>query len=574
MAGYIPQEFIQTLLARTDIVEIIQEVVPLKRKGMNFSTCCPFHDEKTPSFIVKQDKQFYHCFGCGANGTAISFLMQYSRMDFIEAVEKLAQLAGLQIPYGSNGTKDSPALHKKLIQVMETAANFFHENLYETSISIEYLKRRGIKKKIAKRFKIGYAPPGYDNIKSLFKKDYDEELLSRAGLLTAKDNRHYARFRNRLIFPIRNPRGQTIAFGGRVLADSEQPKYLNSPETPIFRKRRTLYGVHELRHVKKLEHILVVEGYMDTVALAQHGIENVAATLGTAITSEHARQLLRTCNVLKFCFDGDAAGYKAAIDAMQQVLPVFKDGYDIRFTLLPEGEDPDSLITKQGREAFEALTQKAIPLSNFLFRHLTKDSDLTSPEGRASFGAHARPMLAKVPNGTFRDLLIEDLAMRSGLSTEHLKFAPNTIPTLHKALSHRLKRRYSATRVSAALLTGNPELVHKALPGDKIRQLSQPDSLILADLIDAIRTHQVTTTAALLELYRDHKYQSIISELATWPPPPKDHIEFEHCMEHLEKSLDKQREELLIEKAGRGELAADEKAELQTLQKANKAMQK
>lgn len=570
MAQRIPQEFIQNLLAHSDIVETIQAFVPLQKKGVNFSACCPFHDEKTPSFSVSPNKQFYHCFGCGANGNAISFLMQHARMDFIEAVEKLALQAGVRIPYQDSGTNIMSVQRKRLLQTLETAATLFQSKLHTVNIAKKYLHKRGINQETAERFKLGYAPPGYDSMQSLFGKDYDKKLLLDAGLLKEKDGQCYAQFRNRLMFPIRNPRGQTIAFGGRTLTGEKQPKYLNSPETPVFQKRRALYGIHELRRAKKLESVLVVEGYMDAITLVQNGIENVTATLGTAVTPEHAQQLFRLCSTLTFCFDGDAAGYKAAATALRQVLPTLRDGREIRFMLLPRDEDPDSLVAREGPGAFTERVLKAMPLSDFLFRHLSENLDLMHPEGRASFSLAARSMLKEIPPGTLRDLLTEDLAMRARLDLTHLKSAPSPMTSPRRPHAYNSRRHYSNVRISTALLIHNPQLADKALSEDRIRKLNEPGSTVLADMIQTIKTCRITKTSALIEQFRGHEYQETISDLVIWTPPPDDHAEFVQCMKQLQKLLSRQRVEYLIEKAYRSELTVPEKTELQALQKAGR----
>ena len=556
--------FTEELLSRTDIVEIIAEHVPLQKKGREYVACCPFHDEKTPSFTVVPDRQFYHCFGCGANGTAISFLIEYLRMDYREAIEKLAEQAGLQVPRGSRSA-DTIKIQKRLTAVLDRAATFYTQQLYETPQAKKYLERRGIAEETAAKFRLGYAPAGFDNLKQLFGTEYNEKSLSEAGLLRRKEHKIYAYFRGRLMFPIRSPRGQVIAFGGRALSGEAQPKYLNSPETPIFRKHRVLYGIHELREVRDLKNVLVVEGYTDTVSLAQHGVENVVATLGTAVTKEHIRRLFQLCSKLILCFDGDTAGHKAAVAAMRQALPMFRDGYSIGFMMLPAGEDPDSLITNKGRERFDTLAKRALPLSDFLFKHLSGELDLSLPENRATFSERARPLLAGLPPSTFRELLLEELAKKAKVDLQHLIAPRPRASGKRPKPGPGAKRRYSTARVAATLLINNPELVEHALPAEEIRKLSRPDTDLLADVTDKVRTSKPSTFAAVLELYRESKYETEIKELANRTTPGADEAEFKQAMERLGRMLHKQKRDQLIEKTRSDKLNQEEQRELREL---------
>ncbi|MEE9141236.1 MAG: DNA primase, partial [Gammaproteobacteria bacterium] len=412
MSGRIPKHFIDDLITRTDIVEVINARVPLKKAGREYKACCPFHEEKTPSFTVSPDKQFYHCFGCGAHGTAIGFLMDFEHLDFVESVESLAGSLGIEVPREASPTpqKREPDLY----ETTERAANFYREQLKGNDDAISYLKNRGLTGKIAAEFSIGFALESWDALsEKLGKTPEDSKRLLATGLASRRsDGSLYDRFRNRIIFPIRDARGRVIGFGGRVIGDDE-PKYLNSPETPLFHKGRELYGLFEARkNLRDIERLIVVEGYMDVVGLANKGIRNVVATLGTATTTEHIRRLFRVTEEIVFCFDGDRAGRAAAWRALETALPEMREGRDVRFLFVPEGQDPDSLVREQGAAAFEARLPGAMPLSDFLLNHLEEEIDLSSLEGRARLAERAKPLLRKIPTGVYQQLLTERLAKK------------------------------------------------------------------------------------------------------------------------------------------------------------------
>jgi DNA primase len=405
MAGRIPQSFIDELLARIDIVEVIDTRVPLKKAGREYKACCPFHGEKTPSFTVSQVKQFYHCFGCGEHGTAITFLMDYEHMDFVEAIEDLAHRAGLEVPRETGGDSTHAPSTKPHYALLERISSYYQEQLRshpQAGHAIEYLKQRGLTGEVAARFKIGFAPPGWENLANALNADSaTQKLLLELGLTVQRDDGKgaYDRFRDRVQFPIHDRRGRTIGFGGRVLDDST-PKYMNSPESAVFHKGQELYGLYEARKtVRKLERILVVEGYMDVVALAQFDINYAAATLGTATTPEHLERLFRTVPEVVFCFDGDRAGREAAWRALENTLPVLTDGREARFLFLPEGEDPDSLVRKIGKDTFEQRIASATHLSDFFFERLSAQLDIDSIDGRARLVNLAKPLLARMPDG-------------------------------------------------------------------------------------------------------------------------------------------------------------------------------
>ena len=424
----IPQSFIDDLLNRIDIVEIIDSRVKLKKSGKNYSACCPFHDEKTPSFTVSQDKQFYYCFGCGATGTSLSFLIEYERLGFVDAVESLAKTAGVEVPREKTASNKSyESKLKKLYNILESAAEYYQTQLKsnpQRDKAVRYLKERGLSGKIAKDFGVGYAPTGWDNIlKELGESQEKEKLLVDSGLVIVKeeDNRHYDRFRHRIMYPIKDIRGRIIGFGGRVLGD-DKPKYLNSPETDAFHKGRELYGLYEARQAnRQLDNILVVEGYMDVIALAQYEITNAVATLGTACGEEHLQLAFRYSNEIIFCFDGDNAGRKAAKRGLLNALSSMQDGRQIKFLFLAEGQDPDTLVRQIGKERFLEETKNAQPLEEFLFDVAAESLDIGTMEGRARFSKIAAPLINLLPEGVFRELMFGSLASRTGLSAEVLR---------------------------------------------------------------------------------------------------------------------------------------------------------
>ena len=413
----IPNDFLQTLLSRVDIVEVIDHYVPLKKAGANYAACCPFHKEKSPSFTVSPTKQFYHCFGCGAHGTAIGFLMEYAGKSFPDAVGDLAREVGLEVPRDERpGDAVRRSEAQDLSGLLETAAAFYRSQLKGSQRAIDYLKDRGLTGAVAARFGIGYAPDGWQPLAAAFP-DYEAAGLETAGLvITGDGGKRYDRFRDRIMFPIHDSRGQAIGFGGRVLGSGE-PKYLNSPETPLFSKGRELYGLYLARNaIRDAGRVIVVEGYMDVVALAQHGIEYAVATLGTATTPTHVQKLFRLTDTVVFCFDGDAAGRKAAWRALENTLPVLTDGKNAQFLFLPDGLDPDDFVRQHGREAFEARVAQALPLSAFLLRELQARHPPTTPEGRAALAAAAKPHLAALGAPILAALVRRELATVTGLS--------------------------------------------------------------------------------------------------------------------------------------------------------------
>jgi len=428
----IPQSFIQGLLNRVDIVDVIERHVPLKKAGANYIACCPFHGEKTPSFTVSPTKQFYHCFGCGAHGSAVSFMMEYIGMDFVEAINDLASRVGMQVPvqenkenYGVSGFRgsgeDRESSSQNLFEVMSTVTRFYRDQLKCSERGINYLKKRGLTGETAARFGIGYSPAGWQNLAEIFP-DYESPLLVKTGMVNEnEEKKRYDRFRDRIMFPILNLKGKIVGFGGRVIEKNE-PKYLNSPETSLFEKGQELYNLFAARKaIRDAEKVLVVEGYMDVVVLSQYGIEYAVATLGTATTSRHVQKLLRQTDNIIFCFDGDDAGRKAAWRALENSLAQLVDGKNIGFLFLPDGEDPDSYVQKFGKDSFEELISQALPLSVFLFQGLSEGINLQTSEGRTRLVENAKPLLAQVVAPILSLMLIKRLAELSGINQDELE---------------------------------------------------------------------------------------------------------------------------------------------------------
>ena len=450
MAGLIPQSFIDDLLDRVDIVEVVNARVQLKKSGKNYKACCPFHEEKSPSFTVAQDKQFYYCFGCGAGGNALGFVMEFDRLDFLPAVEMLAKNAGLEIPREAAPDRAVSKQKDSLYSILVESDTFFRQQLRTNKAAgtaVDYLKSRGLSGKIAAQFGVGYAPPGWDNLLKAAGNDPGKiKLLDESGMIISRpeEKKQYDRFRHRIMFPIRDQRGRTIGFGGRVLDDST-PKYLNSPETPVFHKGRELYGLYEARQaLKEIPHLIMVEGYMDVIALAQYGIHNAVATLGTALTESHLQKLFRYTSELVFCFDGDKAGRRAAARSLEIALPEMKDGVSAKFLFLPDGEDPDSMVRKHGTEAFQLDVQKAQPLSEFLFEQLSEGIDASTADGKARLSKVCAPQINRIPQGVFRQLMLEELSRRTGISADNLR---------DYVASHKTPQEQAANSASSAAAT-------------------------------------------------------------------------------------------------------------------------
>ena len=579
MAGLIPQDFIDDLIARADIVEVVGRRVQLKKAGREFKACCPFHDEKTPSFTVSPGKGFYHCFGCGAHGTAIGFLMEYDHMDFVEAIESLAGMMGVEVPRSES---DKPARRfDELFSLMDSVSRHWQATLKETPAAVDYLKNRGIDGSTAKRFGIGFAPDGWSNVLDKFgKSDEATERLLAAGLIIRKDNgQHYDRFRDRVMFPIRDSRGRTIGFGGRTMGDGE-PKYLNSPETVLFHKGRELYGLYEARQaLRHIDRLVVVEGYMDCVALARHGIDFACATLGTATTAEHLNRLFRLTENVYFAFDGDRAGRKAAWRALENALPQIREGRQIRFVFLPDGHDPDSYVNEYGSPAFVELLDAGLPLSEFLIQQLADQVDMESVDGRAKLAEMARPLVNRIPPGVYKELLVSSLADAVGLSgtkLERILAAEKAGDTVTKAgpTSVRTSSRRptagqpSVVRHAIALVLNHPQAGAR-LDVEDLAGVQRPGIDLLAALIEMVQSEPDITTAGLLERWRHDEKGRHLGKLAATDMPDDDEFdpaaELAECMQQLALAGRKERIDFLIEKQRVNGLNEEEKAELQEL---------
>jgi len=521
----IPQAFIQDLLNRLDVVDVVERYVPLKKAGANYMACCPFHNEKSPSFSVSPTKQFYHCFGCGAHGTAISFVMEYQGLGFVEAVEELARSAGMTVPQEISGEKQRPSQSTELAELMLQATRYYREQLKRAPQAIEYLKQRGLSGEIAARFGIGYAPAAWQNLAEIFH-DYTSKTLVQAGLvIEGESGKRYDRFRDRIMFPILNQRGTVIGFGGRVLGQGE-PKYLNSPETPLFEKGQELYGLYQARKaIREADRVLVVEGYMDVVALAQHGIEYAVATLGTATTPYHVQKLLRQSDNVVFCFDGDNAGRKAAWRALENSLGQVVDGKNLSFLFLPQGEDPDSYVRSAGKAGFESLLAEAVPFSQFLLRELTAQVDMQTQEGRARLLQLARPLLQQVTAPALGLMLRKRLAELAGISQTELEDLYQIQPLRKPARAlPRLKRNPpSLVRQMLQFLLVQPQLAQGVVFGQKGRE---GEELTLAVLLEFLAEHpHLKDAAPLIEHFRGTAHDARIRDAAAEVMQWEDHFD-------------------------------------------------
>jgi len=504
----IPKSFIQDLLNRLDIVDVIERYVPLKKAGANYVACCPFHNEKSPSFTVSQSKQFYHCFGCGAHGTAIGFIMEHAGMGFVEAVEELARGVGLTVPH----EQSSSPQHKvapDLYELMQSATRYYREQLKKTPRAIEYLKGRGLSGEVAARFGIGYAPDDWQNLKSAVP-NYQDASLVETGLVIEGEGKRYDRFRDRIMFPIINVRGQVIGFGGRVL-DKREPKYLNSPETTLFEKGHELYGLFQAQKaIRAQQRVIVVEGYMDVVALAQHGVDYAVATLGTATTPYHVQKLLRLCEQVVFCFDGDKAGQKAAWRALENALPQLQDGKRIGFLFLPEEHDPDTYIREFGSEAFEHEVENSLPLSGYLLRELTAQVDLKTQEGRSALLKHAQPLLTAIAAPTTALLLRKEVAALAGVEQAELEALWSIKPVVARRSAPQRARRANPSALRALLrcLVMQPELAQQLPPDWKGDGAEGAAIMALADWLN--ESADETSSAALIQHFRGTQHAPLL----------------------------------------------------------------
>jgi DNA primase len=582
VSGRIPQAFIDDLLARTDIVELIDGYVALRKAGREYVACCPFHNEKTPSFTVSPEKQFYHCFGCGAHGTAIGFLMEYARLDFVEAVQELASRAGLPMPQTGGVPAKAESADASLYQVLEDAAVWFRRQLREHprgAAAVAYLRDRGLDGETAASFALGYAPPGWDGLlQSLGGRHKPEQLLA-AGLVIRREQGggYYDRFRDRIMFPIRDSRGRVIAFGGRVLSGDETPKYLNSPETAVFHKGRELYGLYEARKVTRTpERLVVVEGYMDVVMLARHGFTNAVATLGTATTPHHLERLFRLVPELVFCFDGDRAGRQAAWRALEGALPAVREGRQAKFMFLPEGEDPDSLVRKEGKAGFEARLADSVTLSAFFYDTLKRQADTSTIDGRARLVELARPYLLRMAPGVFRHMMLRrlaELARMDVLALEQMfgiAGEGGRLPVVPAAAPRRPARAMPRTvaslpRRAISMLLRKPGLAGQHSDINWLRDLDIPGAAVLVEILDLLHGNPHLNTAGILERWRNHENGRYLARLAQEEaliPPESLDAEFAAVMRGLRSRYIDRRIERLRERA---ELNEEEKATLRQL---------
>ncbi len=575
---YISRSFINELMARVDIVDLIDSYLSLRKAGRNYTACCPFHHEKTASFNVSPEKQFYYCFGCGAHGSVIGFLMEYAHLNFVEAVHELASRVGLEVVYeqGDGEMAAKMAGLKELYQVMEQAAQYYRQQLRQSQSAIDYLKKRGLTGEIARDFGLGYAPPGWNNLLKTLGTDSDMRTrLLKTGLIKQSESGHrYDHFRDRVMFPILDMRGRVIAFGGRSHHDKEnEPKYLNSPETPLFQKSRELYGWYHARKVRDLSKIIIVEGYMDVLALAQFGFKNVVATLGTATSRQHLTHLFRNVPEIIFCFDGDQAGRKAAWRALEIALPLLQDGRSVNYVFLPQGEDPDSLVRQSGAQGFESYLNQAQPLSDFLFDTLTQPINLNSYEGKARLVQLAKPLLMQLPVGAYRDLMLQRLSQLTAINPNHLnrltpsaeitnqpvkKFQPvesmRDIPLVHQAIIYLLHKPALSIEISNDY--------------EKLSQLKQPDIKLLLKMIELTRNNPQLKLSMICEHWRGTEYETTINQLAgqkTLFSTTDIDIdkEFSDTLNRLNEQYAKQRSQELSQKMP--QLTAEEKQELKSL---------
>ncbi|MBL4798872.1 MAG: DNA primase [Oleispira sp.] len=525
MAGRIPQNFIDDLISRLDIIDVVSARTRLKKAGKNYSACCPFHNEKTPSFTVSPDKQFYYCFGCGATGSALKFVMEFDGLEFPDAVEKLAGDLNIEVPREGSQQQNREPQYRELLSLTQKSADFFEQQLRtskDKDKAIDYLKDRGLSGKAAKFFSIGYAPPGWDNLQNSLapgeKNDSTnnktiKQLISCGMTIEKDDGRTYDRFRDRVMFPIRNVKGQVIAFGGRVLGD-EKPKYLNSPETPIFHKSQELYGLYEARKIRqKLTRMIIVEGYMDVVALAEYGIHYAVATLGTSTSEHHIRRLFKVVPEIIFCFDGDNAGRKAAQRAMETVIPALQDGLQARFLFLPDGEDPDTIVRKEGKEAFEKRLDNSKHLPEFVFDSIKEQVDFDTLDGKARFGQLAAPLISRLPTGMLKELMQQQLSQETGIKQEILaKLLPTETeqPNQHRANHQQPEQALKPQNGQASV----PQAHISSHHDDHQYDNSEEQDFNAGDFIDTDGATQPSSNASTPRNKKEDKLLAILTQKA------------------------------------------------------------
>ncbi len=566
MRGLIPDSFIDELLARVDIVDVIERRVPLKKAGREWTACCPFHNERTPSFYVSPAKQFFHCFGCGVHGSAIKFLMDYDRLEFPDAVEELAQSVGLTVPR-EGGRDERPREDKTdLYALLDASASWYQQQLPGSVEAKAYCTKRGLDADTIARFRLGWAPAGYDGVsKALGSSPRRMELLEEAGMVsTGERGSKYDRFRERLMFPILDRRGRVIAFGGRVLSSEQSPKYLNSPETTLFHKGRELFALWQVKQANtNLTRIVVVEGYMDVIALHQAGLPIAVATLGTATTPEHTELLFRAAPDVVFCFDGDRAGRAAAWKALESALPRLRDGRQAYFLFLPDGEDPDSLVRKEGKAGFERRIKEAMPLSDYFFNELSRDVNMASLDGRARLAERARPLIAKLPDGAFRDLMAQELEKRSGA-----RAMLQADPAAHRAVQRPMAVQRSLVRSAISLLLTQPGMADRVEKPYRFLRLDKPGVELLAELLDLARARPGINPAMLVEHFAERPEYPALQKLMAATvvgEPETQRVEFMEALARMEEQTVALRREALHAKMRQGTLDEAEKAELRQL---------
>jgi len=576
--AFISRDFISELINRIDIVALIHREVPLKKTGRNYAACCPFHSEKTPSFIVFPQSQSYHCFGCGAHGRAIEFMMHYAQLSYVEAIHQLAAHCGVTVVYEGDKHAVIPQ-RQPLYHVMTQAAEYYQQQLWQHQPAIDYLKKRGLSEEIIAEFGIGYAPHKWDNVLKIWGKAQHAALLE-AGLIVVhhKTGGSYDRFRQRIMFPLYDQQGRVIAFGGRVL-DASQPKYLNSPETPLFQKGRELYNWYLTRKVRPLETVIIVEGYLDVLALAQHGIRHAVASMGTALSETQLNRLFRSVAEVVFCFDGDAAGHKAAWRSLETVLPLLHAGRQVRFMFLPAELDPDSFIRQYGASGFHQQLAQAQPLSTFLFDTLRQQADTATAEGRAAFQELAMPFLQRLPQGDLRNFMINELKAqifstqtRQNQQRSTTLVSSNSISASRKGLVNNKNNNFIALSLihkAIVCLLQQPELAQAISEGyQKLADLRQNDVTILIQIIELIKKKPQVDIETLCEHWRDSATEQLLNQLLRQKNGfliKKDidlAAELNDALKQLERDYDKQRFEFLTQK---GSLTTEEKQELQTL---------
>lgn len=581
----IPQHFLNELMTRVDIVDIIEKRIQLKKTGTNYSAVCPFHNEKTPSFTVSPSKQFYYCFGCGEHGNAIKFMMAFDKLDFLDVVETLAQSVGMEIPQDTHANKKPE--FKQMYDTMSNIANLYYKILFQNEIAKNYLKQRGLNKEIVRQFKIGFSPDAWDTLAQHIRnnKERTTELLT-AGMLVKKNDHCYDRFRNRIMFPVHDLRGRVVAFGGRALGD-ETPKYLNSPETPIYHKSTELYGLYQSRQQhSQLDRVIIVEGYLDVIALFQNGIDYAVATLGTATTRQHLHKLLRYTKELFFCFDGDAAGKKAAWRALTIALPIMRDGIEIKFMFLPEGEDPDSLVRKEKKEGFLKRLSQATPLANFFFDALTEHSDTNTTGGKAKLANQAAELLKTMPQGVYQQLLYDKLAALVEINVEQLKDLhqaknsqipplslhsnkPNTDIQSTTPEPQKIETHSPLLKKALIILLNYPELGRELNLQTDMLEADSEGLPVLRKIIDSIKQTPGITAGGLLTTWdKMPTIQNQLAQMAVAPllfPKAALKDELDDCIHRLQQSLTTLKIDSLLTKGRSSSLTPEERLKLQEL---------